>query len=99
MELAGIEPASEDSSIMASPITVYVLTFPHEDAHRQAAPLSSFINFPKPQSFGNGVSRNFDARFPNRGELGLTAALIRQRTRNFRLRLYLIPCFIVVLVH
>ena len=35
-ELAGIEPASEDSSIMASPITVAFLTFPQTYANRQA---------------------------------------------------------------
>ena len=69
VELAGIEPASEDSSIMASPITVYDLTFPREDAHRQAAPFGSFIYFPKPQSFDPGVSRKFDARVLSRGEL------------------------------
>ena len=44
MELRGIEPLSEASSIKTSSTTVYVLTFPHSYAHRQAYELSSFIN-------------------------------------------------------
>ena len=44
MDLAGIEPASESLFIEASPITVAVLTFPLQHAHRQACHFSSFMN-------------------------------------------------------
>jgi len=53
MELAGIEPASESPSIAASPITVYLLSFPQPNADRQAFGLGSFINLLSPQSFGD----------------------------------------------
>ena len=61
MELTGIEPVSEASSIKASPTTVRVLTFPHPYAHEQAYGLSSFINLLIPQSFGKRVPRKVDA--------------------------------------
>ena len=35
MELAGIEPASKDSSMPVSSIIVFVLRFPHRDVQRQ----------------------------------------------------------------
>ena len=44
VELRGIEPLSEDPFIQASPITVYVLTFPLTYAHKQAYAISSFIS-------------------------------------------------------
>ena len=50
MELRGVEPRSEGTSIEASPITVDVLTFPQVNAQRQAYTISSFINLPQPQS-------------------------------------------------
>ena len=43
MELRGIEPRSEGTSIEASPITVAVLTFPRPYARRQAYGLGSFM--------------------------------------------------------
>ncbi len=61
VELAGIEPASENSSIILSPITVYIHLFPPKCAYRQAHLIGSFINFPKPQSLSRGVSHDFDA--------------------------------------
>ena len=96
VELAGIEPASENSSITASPITVCILTFPYLSAYRQAIRFGSFINFLRCQSFHPRVYRSFDARILSCGEQRSDSCHIRQRTRNFRLRLYLIPCFIAV---
>ena len=61
MELRGIEPLSEDSSIMASPITVAFLTFPQVIANRQAITLSSFITLLPCQSFHSKVPHCFDA--------------------------------------
>ncbi len=63
MELAGIEPASKDSSIPVSSIIVCVLGFPHAGAHRQAHAVGSFIIRFNPQSFGRNVLRLFDAGF------------------------------------
>lgn len=70
MELAGIEPASENSSIMASPITVCVLTFPPAYAHRQAYAFSSFINLLTPQSLGVRGLRKVGARSSVCGRTG-----------------------------
>ena len=69
VELRGIEPLSENSSITASPITVFVLTFPRDNTQRQVLPLGSFMNFPASQSFDTGVSHWFDASNLSRGEL------------------------------
>lgn len=68
MELRGIEPLSEDSSIQASPTTVYVLCissmlFPPSDTHRQVSDISSFIHLSHPQSFGCKVPHLIDAEF------------------------------------
>ena len=43
MDLRGIEPLSESLSLAVSPITVAVLTFPWQYAHRQAYCFSSFM--------------------------------------------------------
>ena len=76
MELAGIEPASKDSSIPVSPITVCVLGFPRRCAHRQAHPVGSFIIRFNPQSFGRNVLRLFDAGFrEQRMTLGPTSCV------------------------
>ena len=56
MDLRGIEPLSESSSITASPITVCILDFPYKNAYKQAFLYGSFMNFPKPQSLSPGVS-------------------------------------------
>ena len=86
MELAGIEPASKDSSIPVSSITVCVLRFPHTGAHRQARVIGSFMIRFNPQSFGRNVLRLFDAGHrEQRMTLGPTAAL-RQRVLNFYLQ-------------
>ncbi len=61
MELAGIEPASENSSIILSPITVYIYLFPLQSAYRQAHHIGSFIDFLQPQSLSRRVSHDFDA--------------------------------------
>ena len=61
MELRGIEPLSEDFSIIASPITVALLTFPQIPANRQAETLSSFMNLLLCQSFHSKVPHWFDA--------------------------------------
>ncbi len=57
MELAGIEPASKDSSIPVSSITVFALRFPHPGAQRQAQGIGSFMIRFNPQSFGKNVLR------------------------------------------
>lgn len=62
MDLAGIEPASESLSLAASPITVNVLTFPPQHAHRQAYCFSSFIIHLPGQSLTGKVSHIVDAR-------------------------------------
>ncbi len=94
MELAGIEPASKDSSIPVSSIIVYVLGFPRDNAQRQALPSGSFIFRFNPQSFGKNVLRLLDAgSLEQRMIHGPTAAL-RQRVLNFYLqRLFLIVLF------
>ena len=51
VEVTGVEPVSEKSAIYLSPSAVYVLTFPHRHAHKQAYLISSFINTPLAQSF------------------------------------------------
>ena len=62
MDLAGIEPASESLSLAASPITVAVLTFPPQHAHRQAYCFSSFMIHLPGQSLPGKVSHMVDAR-------------------------------------
>ena len=62
MDLAGIEPASESLSLAASPITVAVLTFPPQHAHRQAYCFSSFMIHLPGQSLPGKVSHKVDAR-------------------------------------
>ena len=63
MDLAGIEPASESLSLAASPITVAVLTFPPQHAHRQAYCFSSFMIHLPGQSLPGKVSHIVDTRF------------------------------------
>ena len=63
VELRGIEPLSEGTSAQASPITVYLLTFPPSAAERQASDVSSFINLLRTQSFAPRGPHKFDARF------------------------------------
>ena len=63
MDLAGIEPASESLSLAASPITVAVLTFPPQYAHRQAYCFSSFMIHLPGQSLPGKVSHMVDVRF------------------------------------
>lgn len=43
VDLRGVEPLSESPFIKASPITVFLQTFPRSYAERQAYELSSFI--------------------------------------------------------
>ena len=62
VDLAGIEPASESLSLAASPITVAVLTFPPQHAHRQAYCFSSFMIHLPGQSLPGKVSHKVDAR-------------------------------------
>ena len=62
MELRGVEPRSEGTSIKASPITVAVRSFPQGYARRQAYPRSSFINLPPLQSLGGEGPHMIDAR-------------------------------------
>ena len=62
MDLAGIEPASESLSLAASPITVAVLTFPPQHAHRQAYCFSSFMIHLPGQSLPGKVSHKVDTR-------------------------------------
>lgn len=57
MELVGFEPTSKSSFITASPITFRILTFPQYHAYGQAGYISSFMNFPIPQSLSTRVSR------------------------------------------
>jgi len=68
MELAGIEPASKDSSIPVSSITVFDLGFPHPGAQRQARGIGSFMIRFNPQSFGKNVLRLL--MMPNVGNSG-----------------------------
>ena len=56
-EMVGFEPTSKSSFITASPITFRILTFPQYHAYGQAGYISSFMNFPIPQSLSTGVSR------------------------------------------
>ena len=65
MDLAGIEPASESSSIKTSSITVISLTFPPCSGKWQSPHFSSFIDLLLPQSFGGRVPYLFDAGDPN----------------------------------
>ena len=46
VDLAGIEPASESSSIIVSPITVSVLSFPTSRVHLQTHDFGSLQIFP-----------------------------------------------------
>ena len=64
MDLAGIEPASESSSIKTSSIIVALLGFPQHSARRQALYQSSFIDLLPPQSFGDRVPHLDDAGDP-----------------------------------
>ncbi len=57
MELAGIEPASEDPSITVSPITVRIHGFPQTTACERAMVFGSFINLRLPQSLSSRVPR------------------------------------------
>ena len=57
----GVEPLSEDQTTRASPSAVCVLTFPPEDARRQAASFSSFIKSHRPQSLRRLVPCLYDA--------------------------------------
>ena len=52
MELAGIEPASKDSSIKVSPITVQYFGFPRACVSGQTQTVGSFMNLFPPQSLG-----------------------------------------------
>ena len=61
MELAGIEPASEDSSTTVSSITVRIHSFPQQTAYERADCFSSFISLRLPQSLGNRVPRMDEA--------------------------------------
>ena len=63
MDLRGIEPLSESLFIEASPITVAVLTFPWQYAHRQAYCFSSFMIHLPGQSLPGKVSHIVDTRF------------------------------------
>ena len=63
MDLRGIEPLSESLSLAVSPITVAVLTFPWQYAHRQAYCFSSFMIHLPGQSLPGKVSHIVDARF------------------------------------
>ena len=62
MDLAGIEPASESLSLVASPITVAVFTFPPQHAGGQAYCFSSFMIHLPGQSLPDKVSHIVDAR-------------------------------------
>lgn len=90
MDLVGIEPASESLSLAASPITVAVLTFPPQHAHRQAYCFSSFMIHLPGQSLPGKVSHMVDARFPM-CECNGADEQLRLLTLTFRLRLYLVP--------
>lgn len=63
MELRGVEPRSEGTSIEASPITVAVYSFPPGYARRQAYPLSSFINLLPLQSLNGKGPHIVDASY------------------------------------
>ena len=89
VDLAGIEPASESLFIEASPITVAVLTFPWQYAHRQAYCFSSFMIHLPGQSLPGKVSHMVDARFPM-CECNGADEQLRLLTLTFRLRLYLV---------
>ncbi len=91
VELRGIEPLSEDPFIQASPITVYVLTFPLTYAHKQAYAISSFISLLQSQSFDNRVSHISRCQSLSCEQLKADTLQLRQRLRSFlRLRLYLV---------
>ena len=91
MELRGIEPLSEDPFIQASPITVYVLTFPLTYAHKQAYAISSFISLLQSQSFDRRVSHISRCQSLSCEQLKADTLQLRQRLRSFlRLRLYLV---------
>ena len=89
MDLRGIEPLSESLSLKASPITVAVLTFPRQHAHRQAYHFSSFMIHLPGQSLPGKVSHMVDARFPM-CECNGADEQLRLLTLTFRLRLYLV---------
>ena len=90
MDLRGIEPLSESLSLAVSPITVAVLTFPWQYAHRQAYCFSSFMIHLPGQSLPGKVSHMVDARFPM-CECNGADEQLRLLTLTFRLRLYLVP--------
>ena len=87
MDLRGIEPLSESLSLAVSPITVAVLTFPWQYAHRQAYCFSSFMIHLPGQSLPGKVSHMVDARFPT-CECNGADEQLRLLTLTFRLRLY-----------
>jgi len=92
MEQAGIEPASESSSITVSPITVSVLTFPTSYVHLQTYDFSSLLFFPCLQALARKCSASL-MPVPNAADdTGLTAA-IRQRVLIYYQRLYLMDVF------
>ena len=91
--LAGIEPASESLSLAVSPITVAVLTFPPQHAHRQAYCFSSFMIRPTAQSFADVVSYIVEAWVPKCRCSGSDCCQIRQRMLNYLQRLILIVEF------
>lgn len=67
MELAGIEPASENLSITASSIIVHDLKFPKDSVHEQTQSVGSFIYLLLSQSFDSKVPRKDDAVSLNSG--------------------------------
>ena len=90
MDLRGIEPLSESLSLAVSPITVAVLTFPRQYAHRQAYCFSSFMIHLPGQSLPGKVSHIVDTRFPKCECPGADEQQLRLLTRTVRLRLYLV---------
>ena len=64
MDLAGIEPASENPSLKASPITAAPFTFPQGHGKPLPYPFGSFILRLPSQSFDGIASYDHDAGLP-----------------------------------
>ena len=86
LEQRGVEPRSKDPSTSVSSIIEYYLIFPFQYANIRAYQISSFMNLPSPQSFGEEVLRLFDARNQCSELQWADSCHIRQRMLNYYLQ-------------
>ena len=94
VDLRGIEPLSENPSIRVSSITAVCLSFPPADACRPASAFSSFIRSYPIAKLRRESSSQFIVPVAQAVSNLWPTAAIRQRTRNYLLRLYLSSVFL-----